>query len=679
MKKVLLTLAFIQFIALLTVVDLSVCSQPTFKYEKPIFSEQQPRFPNLRSGDDGPQKVCADVVTSQLAEILSKCTDIDKFYDPTDETPPTILLDEGFAEHLSTHYHTRDFSEDVLIFEGDKSKGGDQQLLINTSIVGKKSPGYSAFMEIDTKQTGKLRRELRSKYEQELGHISPDLCSLFEDVYTLFEKKVLSYTACDQEFMKKLLAVNRVMLHTTNTVDVRLQYKKGGEQLSAVICMPIRGTEGVIKGYNLLSVINFLIIEFTATGEPSKINRTGRLTTMFISTPSYQGAKYTPLEKPTTITEARRDTVYRMCTDLLKRFKSIECTSKEQAMLRDLAFKVKRHSIDDVFKKLNNKNVSKVFKRGNMRQRIQDVVDIFYDLSLYADADNEYQGIVQHVRSFMNWWEKGFPIMGMKLHEILWVNTSGEFIQPNLELGLDVTNPCFLLAAIKIFREKAYEPNIGFYSPVRQLILIFQCLSDAINEKNLNSDNQWGIFNIIKDAIIGKLEDVKQYTDDEYKYIKKDNGPAHSLALERYSGTEAIMNEIKEKIQALETKRKNLADNKKGKVEERVYDEIAKLRPSSKNGVTVRLSQKNLTEKERREILLPLTMKYSAEIEAERDEIFDKIQILKFIFRQIEEGRGVYTRYDDDDEIRGLKERINTIYLKHTKKSPLKAHLLLQI
>lgn len=128
------------------------------------------------------------MVTSQLSEILSKFTYIDRLYDPDEETPPTILLYDGFVRHLIEHDHIRDLPERVLISEEGLASGYPLWLM-NTSAVGEESPGYSALMKVGTEPTKALFRELHLKYEKEVYDLDPRLYSLFEDVYILFEKK----------------------------------------------------------------------------------------------------------------------------------------------------------------------------------------------------------------------------------------------------------------------------------------------------------------------------------------------------------------------------------------------------------------------------------------------------------------------------------------------------------
>lgn len=299
----------------------------------------------------------------------------------------------------------------------------------------------------------------------------------------------MSHHGCDQEFVKSLLSVNRVMLHTTGHVEVKLQYKKGeAHQLSAVIRMPIS------EGYDLLSVIKFPIIESTNTGEPSKIRKTGKLITTFISTPFYflshkKGSTYTPLRTLRVEPETAQDTVYRICTGLLKHFRDIKYTSKEKVVLRDLAFSVKKHFIDYVFIRLNNNNISDILTE-NMQQRVQNAVDIFYDLSL---CDVKHGKVcLEKVQPFMVFYANTFYKI---LSEALKRTSSESFLRlvkrlcniqdlpDSHETGLDVTNPYFLPAAAAFLMEQVYKQLIKCNTPVKQLISIFQCLSEPLTGK----------------------------------------------------------------------------------------------------------------------------------------------------------------------------------------------------
>lgn len=148
MKKALLISTFIQSAALLMVIDFSVCSRPTFEYVKLISPEQQAQLPSLNS-KNSVQEVCADMITSQLAEILIESDFLKKLYDHTDKGQPAILLDECFIDHLNERQHVEGHQDrSLLVFEEQKKGSNYTSQIINSSGTGQEALQSSSYMKL---------------------------------------------------------------------------------------------------------------------------------------------------------------------------------------------------------------------------------------------------------------------------------------------------------------------------------------------------------------------------------------------------------------------------------------------------------------------------------------------------------------------------------------------------
>lgn len=316
----------------------------------------------------------------------------------------------------------------------------------------------------------------------------------------MFERKVLSFPGCDKGAVRNLLAINRVMLHTTNTASIQLQYiDKKDSKLSAVIRIPINGTN---DQYNLLSVVKFTINKRTTAGAPSKIGKTGRLTTMFISRTS-SGESCEKLGSKLLIKElgTARDTVYHICYNLLKHFSFINCPPEESYTLLDLAIKEKNDLINSVFRQLAHSNVNR-----SIQQQVCNAVNIFHSLNLNLpniNSEYDFPLMLDQVRLFVN------------EQHIFWkCNSNTSVIKafglptPPLDAsqtGLDVSNPCFLAAALDFFGSEILQHPYYLNSQMRQLIPIFKFLSDDIQWNNRNSKHLESIYSAIINATIGAI------------------------------------------------------------------------------------------------------------------------------------------------------------------------------